>query len=122
MEAGLDSLDLVGFMHELKELLKDKGAELLARQVDISLVQRVSVAELFGLADQLESAPAEEAILHLRSFLATLREEQNELEMQMMREDTKLVFAAGQRPRPYRKPRFRVRSCSLAAPASSGRS
>ncbi len=91
VEAGLDSLDLVGFMHELKELLKDKGAELLARQVDIGLVQRVSVAELFSLADQLESAP-EEAILHLREFLAAFREEQNALEMQMMREDTKLLF------------------------------
>jgi thioester reductase-like protein len=91
VEAGLDSLDLVGFMHELKELLKDKGAELLARQVDIGLVQRVSVAELFSLANQLESAP-EEALLHLRTFLATFREEQNALEMQMMREDTRLLF------------------------------
>jgi thioester reductase-like protein len=91
VEAGLDSLDLVGFMHELKELLKDKGAELLARQVDIGLVQRVSVAELFGLAAQLESAP-EEAILHLRTFLAAFREEQNALEMQMMLKDTELLF------------------------------
>ena len=91
VEAGLDSLDLVGFMHELQELLKDKGAELLARQVDIGLVQRVSVAELFGLAEQLESTP-EEALLHLRTFLAAFREEQNRLEMGMMREDTKLVF------------------------------
>jgi thioester reductase-like protein len=91
VEAGLDSLDLVGFMHELKELLKDKGAELLSRQVDIALVQRVSVAQLFGLADQLESAP-EEAILHLRTFLAAFREEQNALEMQMMRQDTNLLF------------------------------
>jgi aryl carrier-like protein len=61
VEAGLDSLDLVVFMHELKELLKDKGAEVLARQVDIGVIQRVSVAELFGLAEQLERAP-EEAI------------------------------------------------------------
>lgn len=91
VEAGLDSLDLVGFMHELKELLKDKGADLLARQVDIGLVQRVSVAELFGLADQLESAP-EKALLHLRTSLAAFREEQSALEMQMMREDTHLVF------------------------------
>src|ERR1700688_4118367 len=52
VEAGLDSLDLVVFMHELKELLKDKGAEILARQVDIGVIQRVSVAELFGLAEQ----------------------------------------------------------------------
>ncbi|WP_052200717.1 thioester reductase domain-containing protein [Terriglobus sp. TAA 43] len=91
VEAGLDSLDLVCFMHELKELLKDKGAELLARQVDIGLVQRVSVAELFNLADQLDAAP-EEAILHLREFLAAFRQEQNELEAQMMRDDCKLLF------------------------------
>ena len=91
VEAGLDSLDLVGFMHELKELLKDNGAELLARQVDIGLVQRVSIAELFSLAEQLEIAP-EEALLHLRTFLVAFRQEQNALEMQMMRRDTKLVF------------------------------
>src|SRR5579863_8962873 len=48
IEAGLDSLDLVVFVHELKELLKDKGAEMLARQVDIGVIQRVAVAELFG--------------------------------------------------------------------------
>ena len=91
VEAGLDSLDLVGFMHELKELLKDKGAELLARQVDIGLVLRVSIADLFALTGQLESAP-EEAILHLRSFLSAFREEQSALEMQMMRKDTRLLF------------------------------
>jgi thioester reductase-like protein len=91
VEAGLDSLDLVVFMHELKELLKDKGAELLARQVDIGLVLRVSVAELFSLADQLDTAP-EEAILHLRTFLGEFRKEQNELEMKMMSDDTKLLF------------------------------
>ncbi len=101
VEAGLDSLDLVGFMHELKELLKDKGAELLARQVDIGLVQRVSVAELFGLADQLESAP-DEALLHLRTFLAAFREEQNALEMRMMLEDAKLLFEPPA-PRPVPK-------------------
>ena len=46
---------------------------------------------MFGLADQLESAP-EEAILHLRTFLAAFREEQNALEMEMMRDDTRLLF------------------------------
>ncbi|MGD0443855.1 MAG: fatty acyl-AMP ligase [Edaphobacter sp.] len=91
VEAGLDSLDLVVFMHELKELLKDKGAEMLARQVDIGVVQRVSVAELFGLAEMLESAP-EEALVHLRHSLATFREEQSAAEKQMMTNDRKLVF------------------------------
>jgi thioester reductase-like protein len=91
IEAGLDSLDLVVFMHELKELLKDKGAEMLARQVDIGVIQRVSVAELFQLAEQLESAP-EEALSMLRLSLAAFREEQREAERQMMSNDRKLIF------------------------------
>ena len=91
IEAGLDSLDLVVFMHELKELLKDKGAEMLARQVDIGVIQRVSVAELFQLAEQLERAP-KEALELLRHSLAAFREEQRAAEKQMMSDDRKLVF------------------------------
>jgi thioester reductase-like protein len=92
VDAGLDSLDLVVFMHELKELLKDKGAEMLARQVDIGVIQRVSVADLFQLAAQLESAP-EEALVQLRHSLAAFREEQRAVEKQMMTDDSKLVFS-----------------------------
>ncbi len=91
VEAGLDSLDLVVFMHELKERLKDKGAEMLARQVDIDVIQRVSVADLFQLAGQLESAP-EEALDMLRHSLAAFRDEQRAAEKQMMSDDSKLVF------------------------------
>src|ERR1700733_13911651 len=91
VEAGLDSLDLVVFMHEIKELLKDKGAEVLARQVDIGLVQRVSVAELFQLAEQLQRAP-EEALIPLRHSLAAFREEQRAAEQRMMNNDRQLIF------------------------------
>jgi thioester reductase-like protein len=91
VEAGLDSLDLVVFMHEIKELLKNKDAEMLARQVDIGLIQRVSVAELFRLAEQLERAP-EEALVPLRQSLAAFREEQRAAEERMMSNDRKLIF------------------------------
>src|SRR5271169_3158986 len=91
IEAGLDSLDLVVFVHELKELLKDKGAEMLARQVDIGVIQRVAVAELFGLAEKLKRAPVE-ALVHLRDSLAVFREEQRAAEKQMMSNDRKLIF------------------------------
>ena len=91
VEAGLDSLDLVAFMHEIKELLKDKGADMLARQVDIGLVQRVSVAELFRLAEQLEHAP-EEALDMVRQSLVAFREEQRAAEKVMMNNDRKLIF------------------------------
>jgi thioester reductase-like protein len=91
VEAGLDSLDLVVFVHELKELLKDKGAEMLARQVDIGVIQRVAVAELFGLAEKLKRAP-QEALIHLRDSLAAFRDEQRAAEKQMMINDKKLIF------------------------------
>ncbi len=91
VEAGLDSLDLVVFMHEIKELLKAKDADMLARQVDIGLIQRVSVADLFQLAEQLQHAP-EEALGPLRQSLAAFRDEQRAAEQQMMRNDTKLIF------------------------------
>jgi thioester reductase-like protein len=91
VEAGLDSLDLVVFMHEMKELLKDKGADVLARQVDVGLIQRVSVAELFQLAERLERAP-EEALVPLRHSLAAFREEQRAAEERMMSRDKKLIF------------------------------
>jgi thioester reductase-like protein len=91
VEAGLDSMDLVVFMHEIKELLKNKDADMLARQVDIGLIQRVSVAELFQLAEQLERAP-EEALGPLRQTLAAFREEQRAAEQQMMKADAKLIF------------------------------
>jgi thioester reductase-like protein len=91
IEAGLDSLDLVVFMHEIKELLKDKDAEILARQVDVALIQRVSVAELFQLAEQLERAP-EEALVLLRHSLAAFREEQRAAEKLMMSDDSTLIF------------------------------
>jgi thioester reductase-like protein len=98
IEAGLDSLDLVVFMHEIKELLKNKGADMLSRQVDISLVQRVSVADLFRLAEQLEHAP-EEAVVMLRHSLAAFREEQQRAEKAMMNDDRKLIFEPA-RPAP----------------------
>jgi thioester reductase-like protein len=91
VEAGLDSLDLVVFMHEIKELLKNKDADMLARQVDIGLIQRVSVAELFQLAEQLQRAP-EEALVPLRKYLATFREEQRAAELKMMSSDKRLVL------------------------------
>jgi thioester reductase-like protein len=104
VEAGLDSLDLVVFMHELKELLKDKGAELLARQVDIGVIQRVSVADLFRLAEQLEQAP-EEAIDLLRHSLAAFRDEQHAAEKEMMSNDKKLIFTP---PTPAPLPQVQV--------------
>ena len=91
VEAGVDSIDLVGFMHGIKELLKDKGAEILAGQVDIRLIQQITVAELFTLIDLFERTP-EIALSYVRSSLARVQEEFRQREEQMMVADTRLAF------------------------------
>jgi thioester reductase-like protein len=91
IEAGVDSLDLVVFMHEIKEMLKEKGAELLASQVDIRMIQQITVADLFRLADLFERSP-DTAILRIRESLTELREQHRKSEVRMMRSDCRLTF------------------------------
>jgi thioester reductase-like protein len=89
--AGVDSLDLVIFMHEIQELLKERGADILAGQVDIGLIQQITVAELCRLADLFERSP-DTAVQQVRRSLGQLREEHLRAEEQMMRGDRALAF------------------------------
>lgn len=56
-EIGIDSLDLVGLMHELQEWMAAHGAGAMAGAVDARLVQRLAVRRLFSLAAMAEKAP-----------------------------------------------------------------
>jgi thioester reductase-like protein len=91
VEAGLDSLDLVIFLHEVTELLAAKGAEELAEKIDFRLVQELSIAELFRLAERFESAPGV-AIAQIRLFLSAKNAEGREAERQRMATDRALAF------------------------------
>ncbi|MDX2180594.1 MAG: thioester reductase domain-containing protein [Bryobacteraceae bacterium] len=100
VEAGVDSVDLVVFMHEIKELLKEKGAELLASQVDVRLIQRITVADLFRLAEMFEKSP-ESAVIQVRRALHGMQEEMRAAEERAMRADRKLAFRPkGSQPPP----------------------
>lgn len=90
-KAGLESIDLVVLMHDIKELLKDKGADALAKQIDIRLIQEISISELFDLVDQFENSSAV-AIIRLKNMLARLQKEHKEFERKMMLSDVKLTF------------------------------
>jgi thioester reductase-like protein len=90
-DAGLDSLDLVLLMHEFSELLTRHGANELAEQVDIRLVQQMSIAELFRLVGRFEDAP-ETAVAQVRRSLATLDEARRSEEDRMMSADRRLSF------------------------------
>ena len=90
VDAGMDSLDLVLFMHELQELLKDNGAGQLAAEINLQLVQHATVAEVFRLAALFEQAP-EAATRCLRESLSRVREHHRRHEREMMCRDSALV-------------------------------
>lgn len=92
LDLGVDSLDLVLFMHELQEMLADKGGEAIADQVDVRLVQQMSVRDIVGVAEMFLNAP-EDAILQVRERLADVRAAQRTREARQMAEDTRLTFS-----------------------------
>lgn len=92
LEAGMDSVDLVIFLHELQELLAATGANILSRQIDFRLIQRVSVAEVFAALEQFERAP-NDAIEQLRHIIGHIRQQHRAEEQAMMIVDRKIGFA-----------------------------
>ena len=58
-EIGMDSLTLVMLLQDIEQLLKEHGAKDLANELDVRLIQWLTVAEFFSLLDQIEKAPHE---------------------------------------------------------------
>ena len=109
IDAGLDSMDLVLFLHEVSELLAEKGARDLADQVDIRLIQQMSVRELFRLAARFEEAP-ETALAQVRRSITSVDEARRAEDEAMMRADRRLAFDP---PRPALVPPGRAREILL---------
>jgi len=91
IDAGLDSMDLVLFLHELSELLADKGARELADQVDTRLVQQMTIAELFRMVARLDHQP-ETAVAQIRLSLASVDQARRSEDDEMMARDRHLTF------------------------------
>lgn len=58
-EIGMDSLALVEFLLDIKQLLREKGAVDLVDEIDVRLLQTLTIAEFFCLLDQFEKMPAQ---------------------------------------------------------------
>jgi acyl-CoA synthetase (AMP-forming)/AMP-acid ligase II len=67
-DIGIDSLTTVELLADIKDLLEEHGAGALANDVDVRLLQRLTIAEFFALLDQFEKA-ADEPIAALRYVL-----------------------------------------------------
>ena len=88
-EIGIDSLTMVEILADIKQLLEEHGAAALVEEVDVRLLQRLSIAEFFSLVDQFGKAGGE-PIAALRQVLARIREEHALYESDCMRADAKL--------------------------------
>jgi thioester reductase-like protein len=78
-QIGMDSLTLVEFLLDIKQLLQEKGAIDLVDAVDAQLLQQLTVAEFFALLDQCESMPDRS----IAGWLHALRRIQQEYETQV---------------------------------------
>jgi len=103
-EIGIDSLTTVQLLEDIKKLLEEHGAGSLVNEVDIRLLQRLTIAEFFSLLDQFETA-AEEPLLALRHVLKRIQKEHEDYERDCMRSDAELELAridVGAENRPLR--------------------
>jgi thioester reductase-like protein len=71
-EMGVDSLTLADFVLELETVLTEQGAHTLIGEIDVELLQRLTVADLAQLLDRLEQ-PTPEAIAACHSELRRIR-------------------------------------------------
>ncbi|MCY7423177.1 MAG: AMP-binding protein [Chitinophagaceae bacterium] len=92
---ALDSLDLVVLMHDIKELLKDKGAAALSNEIDMRLVQEISISELLELGEQFENSSAI-AIIRLKRMLHKMQLEHTSIEQRKMLSDAKYTGEFGE--------------------------
>jgi thioester reductase-like protein len=88
-EIGIDSLTMVEILEDIKQLLEEHGAGALVGEVDVRLLQRLTIAEFFALVDQFEAA-TEEPIAALRFVLQRIQQEHATYERDCMRSDAEL--------------------------------
>lgn len=86
-DAGLDSMKLAEFAHDLKAYLEKKGFDDLSNEVDLKLLQRIAVSELFGILKQLDSS-SRFARLKFRQAFSGIRAEYNKSESILMVRDS----------------------------------
>lgn len=91
MDAGVDSFDLVVVMHELQEMLGERGEKLFSEHIDTRLLQHITIADLFRLKAEFDSAP-DEILVQLSHILARTRAAYIAEEEALMRKDRVLPF------------------------------
>lgn len=91
-EIGIDSLTMVELLADIKELLVEHGAGSLVDEVDVRLLQGLTIAEFFALLDRFEEG-SDDPIAELRRLLQRVAQERLSFETESMRADAALAIA-----------------------------
>lgn len=102
-DAGFDSLRLAEFSQALKQQLASEGEHDVARAVDLRVLQKIAICELFDLLDQVAAA-APHARLRLKRALSDLENVHRAADIELMRSDTRLRFDPASLPVAPRTP------------------
>lgn len=98
-EAGFDSVKLVEFSQALKSELARQGDHDVSQAVDLRVLEKIAICELFELLDQVRAA-APHARLRLKRALTALGHQHRAAEAGLMRQDARLRPDIATLPRP----------------------
>ena len=91
-ELGFDSLRLAEFAHDLKQTIQGEGYDELAQEIDLRLLQKIAMSELFELVQGLEHA-APQAKFRFKAAFNRIHKEFTLMEQEMMRQDAQYDLA-----------------------------
>lgn len=90
--AGLDSLKLAEFTHDLKVFIQKNGYADLASDVDLRLVQKIAISELCEILNGLQNSKQLSRFKFKNAF-SRLNRENAKIEMEMMKKDASSLIA-----------------------------
>lgn len=90
-DSGLDSLKLAEFAHDLKQVILNFGFEDLAEDIDLRIIQKIAVSELYGILLELK-ASNRFARFAFKRILARIQDEYSMIEREMMHRDARLEW------------------------------
>ena len=91
-DLGFDSLRLAEFAHDLKETIQGEGYTELAQEIDLRLLQKIAMSELFELVQGLnQSVP--QAKFRFKAAFHRIHKEFSLIEQEMMRSDAQFDLA-----------------------------
>lgn len=102
MDSGLDSIKLAEFAHDIKAFMKREGYQDLSEDIDLGLLQKIAVSELYGMLTGLlrESFYSR---FKFKKVFARIQKEHQHIEQEMMKRDAGNLLA-------FPKPKERIKA------------